>query len=763
MNGSVAHKLIESHLLDGNMNAGEEIALRIDQTLAQDATGTLVMLEFEALGVPEVKTELSAQYVDHNLVQTDFRNADDHLFLRSAARKWGVWFSKPGNGVSHPVHMQRFGAPGKTLLGSDSHTCAAGSLGMLAIGTGGLDVAMAMAGEPYHVKMPEVWGVRLEGELPDWVSAKDVILEMLRRHGVHGGYGRIIEYHGPGIAGLSAMDRHVIANMGAELGATTTVFPSDHETQRFLASEDREPDWTELVADDDAAYDVTDEIDLTELVPLVALPSSPGNVKPVSEVEGVEISQVLIGSSANPGLRDFEVVAAIVAGRQTDGAVSFDVNPTSRQSLEELAHSGAVATLVAAGARLNQAGCLGCIGVGQAPASGAASLRTVPRNFPGRSGTKDDQVYLCSPETAAVSALTGRITDPRTLDMKYPRPRLPDQARVNTRMLAPPEPDPERELRRGPNIKPLPDLEPPPETIEAPVLLVLGDGVSTDEIMPAGSALSLRSNVPALAEHYFAQVDEDAYDRAMKVRDGSGHLIVGGENYGQGSSREHGALIPAFVGLRAVIAKSFARIHGQNLVNFGVLPLLFCDPGDHDAITPDTVLRIDDVHDAIRAGEPFDVQRADSDESFRVRHELSPRQIDVVLAGGLINAFQSQKSTGGDPMPPRGVKKGTKRARQYERIKESQLDRGTGERRAEEIAARTVNKERARSGESESRSASSVRDISSSRRGGLRSGTNRAKGRTRDQLYNEARQLGIEGRSNMNKAQLQRAVDNKKK
>ena len=338
MNGSVAHKLIESHLLDGNMNAGEEIALRIDQTLAQDATGTLVMLEFEALGVPEVKTDLSAQYVDHNLVQTDFRNADDHLFLRSAARKWGVWYSKPGNGVSHPVHMQRFGAPGKTLLGSDSHTCAAGSLGMLAIGTGGLDVAMAMAGEPYHVKMPEVWGVRLDGELPDWVSAKDVILEMLRRHGVSGGVGRIIEYHGPGLECLSAMDRHVIANMGAELGATTTaVFPSDHETRRFLASEDREPDWTEIVADDDAAYDVTDEIDLSELVPLVALPSSPGNVKPVSEVEGVEISQVLIGSSANPGLRDFEVVAAILAGRQTDGAVSFDVNPTSRQSLEELA------------------------------------------------------------------------------------------------------------------------------------------------------------------------------------------------------------------------------------------------------------------------------------------------------------------------------------------------------------------------------------------------------------------------------------------
>src|SRR4051812_14281602 len=402
---SVARELVEEHLLDGELEPGREIALRIDQTLTQDATGTMVMLEFEALGLPEVRTELSAQYVDHNLLQADFRNADDHLFLRSAARKWGLWFSKPGNGVSHPVHMQRFGAPGKTLLGSDSHTCAAGSLGMLAIGTGGLDVAMAMAGEPYHVKMPEIWGVRLTGELPDWVSAKDVILELLRRHDVDGGFGRIVEYHGPGLAHLSAMDRHVIANMGAELGATTSVFPSDDEVRRFLESEGRADEWVELLADEDAAYDVTDEIDLSRLEPLIARPSSPGNVVPVREVRGTEIAQALIGSSANPGLRDFEIAARIVDGRQTDDGVSFDINPTSRQTLEALARSGAVATLVAAGARLNQAGCLGCIGVGQAPASGAVSLRTVPRNFPGRSGTRDDQVYLCSPETAAASAL----------------------------------------------------------------------------------------------------------------------------------------------------------------------------------------------------------------------------------------------------------------------------------------------------------------------------------------------------------------------
>jgi aconitate hydratase len=643
MNGSVAHKLIESHLVEGEMTPGGEVALCVDQTLTQDATGTVVMLEFEALGLPEVRAELSVQYVDHNLVGADFRNADDHLFLRSAARRWGLWFSKPGNGVSHPVHMQRFGVPGKLLLGSDSHTCAAGSLGMLAIGTGGLDVAMAMAGESYHVKMPEIWGVHLVGELPDWVSAKDVILEMLRRHDVHGGYGRIVEYHGPGLQCLSAMDRHVIANMGAELGATTSVFPSDEVTRRFLASEDREDDWVELLADEDACYDVTDEIDLSSLEPLVALPSSPGNVRPVREVAGTEVAQVLIGSSANPGLRDFEIAAAIVADGQTDDGVSFDVNPTSRQLLEELAHSGAVAKLVAAGARLNQAGCLGCIGVGQAPPSGGVSLRTVPRNFPGRSGTRDDQVYLCSPETAAASALTGRITDPRDLEMDYPAVRLPRRSRVNTRMLVAPDPDPDRELRRGPNIKTLPDLEPPPDSIDAPVLLHVGDNISTDEIMPAGSALSLRSNIPALAEFYFRQIDEDAYDRAMEIRDDTGHVIVAGATYGQGSSREHGALVPAFLGLRAVIAESFARIHGQNLVNFGILPLIFCDPGDREGIESGTRLRIDDVHEAIRSGEPFDVHHANAERRFQVRHDLSERQVEVVLAGGLINSFRERQ------------------------------------------------------------------------------------------------------------------------
>src|SRR5438094_1552062 len=437
---NVAQQLIEAHLVDGTMEPAREIGIRIDQTLTQDATGTLVMLELEGMNLPRVHTEVSVQYVDHNLLQADFRNADDHLFLRSACQRFGVWYSKPGNGVSHVVHIQRFGVPGKTLLGSASHTCAGGSLGMLAIGAGGLEVAMAMAGEPFHLVMPEIWGVRLTGELPGWVSAKDVVLEMLRRHDVSGGVGRIVEYRGPGLDHLSAMDRHVIANMGAELGATTTVFPSDGEVRRFLARQGREDDWVEVVAEEGATYDVEDEIDLSSLEPLIALPSSPGHVVAVKEVAGREIYQCVIGSSANPGLRDFVVPAMIVDGRQTHPRVSFDVNPTSRQTLESLAAEGWLLALIAAGARLHQTGCMGCIGMGQAPATHQISLRTMPRNFPGRSGTKDDLVYLCSPETAAASALTGVITDPRDLDMRYPRFKEPAQELVNTDTLeAPPE------------------------------------------------------------------------------------------------------------------------------------------------------------------------------------------------------------------------------------------------------------------------------------------------------------------------------------
>jgi aconitate hydratase len=643
MGYNVAQQLIARHLVDGQMATGSTIGLRIDQTLTQDATGTLVMLELEAMGVERVCTELSAQYVDHNLLQTDFKNADDHLFLRSACHKFGLWYSRPGNGVSHPIHMERFGIPGTTLLGADSHTCAAGALGMLAIGAGGLEVALAMAGEPYYLSMPKIWGVRLTGTLPDWVSAKDVILEMLRRHSVAGGVGKIIEYYGPGLACLSAMDRHVIANMGAELGATTTVFPSDAAVQRFLTSQGRGEAWVEITADADATYDKHEEIDLSALEPLIACPSSPDHVVPVREVAGREIYQAYIGSSANPGLRDFAIAALMVEGKQVRETVSFDVNPTSRQILENLTHMGLLAQLIRAGARLHQAGCNGCIGMGQAPATGRISVRTVPRNFPGRSGTPDDQVYLCSPETATASALTGVITDPRTLGMAYPTFVEPAQVRINAEMLVPPAPtDKPVELVKGPNIVTLPAFEPLPETVEGPVLIKLGDHVSTDEILPAGEqVLPLRSNLPALSRFVFASVDAAYYERALQYQR-SGSLIVGGRNYGQGSSREHAALAPRYLGVRAVLAHSFARIHWQNLINFGVLPLTFTDPNDWHRLDQGDVLCLPHVRQALRPGRPMEVQNQTKRETYGATHTLTARQVAIVLAGGLISLLREQ-------------------------------------------------------------------------------------------------------------------------
>lgn len=638
---SVAHQLIASHLESGEMTPGSEVALRIDQTLTQDATGTLVMLELEAMNLERAKT-MSVQYVDHNLLQTDEKNADDHRFLRSACRRWGIWYSKPGNGVSHPTHMQRFGKPGVTMVGSDSHTPAAGSLGMLAIGVGGLEVALAIAGRPLYLVMPEIWGVRLTGELPEWVSAKDVILEMLRRHGVAGGKNRIIEYHGPGLAGLSAMDRHVIANMGAELGATTTVFPADDSVRAFLRSEGREEDFTALVADEDTEYDVTEEIDLSTLEPLIAKPSSPGNVVPVREVAGEPIGQVVIGSSANPGLRDFAIAAAMVSKRQVADGVSFDVNPTSRELLQDLTKMGATFELIRAGARLHQSGCMGCIGMGQAPASGTNSLRTMPRNFPGRSGVADDSVWLCSPETAAASALTGVITDPRewasSAGVAYPTLALPESATVNTAMLEAPLPAEEAaevDLVKGPNITELPTFDRLPDRLEAPVLLKVGDDISTDSISPAGArALPFRSNIPKMAEFVFDQIDPDYHVRAA-AHDGP-HVVVGGDNYGQGSSREHAAIAPRYLGLRAVIAKSFARIHWQNLANFGILALEFTDPADYDRIEPDDVLVVDDLPSRLAQGPELQVRDQTQDLTFTVRHRLSSRQVEMVVAGGLI-------------------------------------------------------------------------------------------------------------------------------
>lgn len=645
MSKNVTQQFIESHLVEGRMKPGEEIGLKIDQTLTQDATGTLVMLEFEALGIPRVRTELSAQYVDHNLFQEDFKNPDDHLFLRSACKRFGLWYSRPGSGVSHPVHMERFGVPGKTLLGSDSHTCAAGSLGMLAIGAGGLEVAMAMAGEPFYLKMPKIWGVKLFGKLPEWVSAKDVILEMLRRHDVDGGIGKIIEYYGPGLKSLTAMDRHVIANMGAELGATATVFPSDEAVKAFLQSQGRGDVWREILADENAEYDEHAEINLSALEPLIALPSSPGNVVPVREVAGREIYQSYIGSSANPGLRDFAIAALIVEGKQVHDRVSFDVNPTSRQILENMIELGILAKLIRAGARLHQAGCGGCIGMGQAPASGRISLRTVPRNFPGRSGTKEDQVYLCSPETAAASALIGVITDPRTLGMAYPRFKEPETNRLNTEMLVPPASEgAPYEMEKGPNIKPLPALEPLPDQLEGPVLLKLGDNISTDGIMPAGAkALPFRSNIPELSKFTFSQIDETYYARAMACQQ-QASFVVGGANYGQGSSREHAALAPRYLGLKAVLAKSFARIHLQNLSNFGILPLTFVNPEDWEKIAQGDVLSIPDVRNAIRKGSRVSVINLTKNETYKAEHSMTPRQVEMVLAGSLINLVRQKRA-----------------------------------------------------------------------------------------------------------------------
>lgn len=633
------------------MTPGSEIGLRIDQTLTQDATGTLVMLELEALGLDRARTDVSVQYVDHNLLQSDSKNAEDHDFLRSACQRFGLWFSKAGNGVSHPTHMQRFGIPGKTMVGSDSHTPAAGSLGMLAIGVGGIEVALAIAGEPLYIRMPEIWGVHLTGQLPPWTSAKDVILEMLRRHGVKGGVNRIVEYYGTGLMNLTAMDRHVIANMGAELGATTTVFPADEQVRTFLKAEQREGDFVPLLADADATYDVNDEIDLSTIVPLIALPSSPGNVVPVSEVAGRPVTQVVIGSSANPGLRDFAIVGAIVKGRQSHTGVSFDVNPSSRQILQDLTRMGSTLDLISAGARLHQSGCMGCIGMGQAPANGSTSLRTMPRNFPGRSGTKEDSVYLCSPETAAAAALTGKITDPRDLEelfaLTYSRLELPATSSVNLAMLEVPLPIEEAlkvALVKGDNISSLPMFTPLADSIAAPVILKVGDDISTDEILPAGArVLPYRSNIPKLARFTFDQVDESYTTRAEVTRESTGHIIVAGANYGQGPSREHAAITPRFLGLRAVLAVSFARIHWQNLANFGVLALEFVNPSDHDGVQRDDTLVLSGIRDSLAAGTEITVHNETRKEDYPARQNFSQRQIDMLLAGGLI-AWLNERS-----------------------------------------------------------------------------------------------------------------------
>jgi aconitate hydratase len=636
MGKTVAEKVIEAHLVKGKLEAGSEIAIKVDHTLTQDATGTMAFLEFMAMGVPRVKTEISVSYVDHNLLQSDFKNADDHRFLRSAAAKYGVIYSRPGNGVSHQVHLERFSVPGKTLLGSDSHTPTNAGSSMLAIGAGGLDVAMAMAGHPFHLSMPRIVGVRLTGSLQPWVSAMDVILEMLRRLTVKGGLGKIFEYFGPGVENLSATDRATIGNMGAELGATSSMFPSDTRTREFLESQGRGEVWTEIVADADARYSEIIELDLSALEPLIACPSSPGNVKKVSEVEGIDVSQVIVGSSVNSSFRNFMVVAKAVEGRHCHPDVSFEINPGSSQVLLNVAEAGGVQDLILSGARIHQSGCLGCIGMGQAPATGAVSLRTFPRNFPGRSGTFPDQVYLCSPQTAVAAAILGKITDPRALG-EYPRVSDPVIYSLNDENLVYPAPDPSTvEIMMGPNIKPFPKFGRLEEDIEGAVIIKVGDNISTDEIMPAGSKiLPLRSNIEAISEFVFDKVDPDFPRRAKITKLG---FVVGGENYGQGSSREHAAIAPRYLGIRAKLAKSFARIHKANLINFGILPLTFADPNDYGTLSSDDRIRFQGVRAAVEQGqEELIAELLPSGRKMLLRLDVTDRERQILLAGGLIN------------------------------------------------------------------------------------------------------------------------------
>lgn len=635
---NLSTKLLTSHWIDGDLRPGAEIALRMDQALLQDILGTLVMLELEGMGIQQAVPQPTVQYIDHALIQQDSLSADAHRFLKSACERFGIWYSGPGNGISHPVHMEHFGVPGQSMVGSDSHTTAAGSLGMLAIGAGGIEVALAIAGEPLIIPMPQIWGIEVIGVLPDWVSARDVVLELLRRHGVAGAKNCILEFYGDGLASLSAMDRHIIANMGTEMGATTTVFPSDERTRAFLAARGREAVWQPLSADPGCQYDRHDHIDLQSLEPLIALPSSPGNVVPVSEAAGEPVYQSYIGSSGCPGYSEFATVARLFAGHEVAEGVSLDINPTSRQVLGAMIEEGHLAALVAAGARIHQAGCNGCIGMGQAPAEEQNSLRTVPRNFPGRSGTREDRVFLCSAETAAASAITGVITDPRTLDTPYVRPpeptRMPaaDAGFVAPRSVEAGTPRPA--LVTTDNTPPLPPLEPLPAELTVPVILRVGDDISTDDIMPAGTAIPYWCNVHASAGYMFQPIDPTYPDRAAETL-GTGHAIVGGDNYGQGSSRENAALVPALQGLRVVVAKSFARIHWQNLVCFGVLPVSPATAADAEALAAGGVLAISDVHEQLAAGSQLSAYI--DGRPVQLTHELTHRQRALLALGGVIN------------------------------------------------------------------------------------------------------------------------------
>ncbi|MGN0455418.1 MAG: aconitate hydratase [Acutalibacteraceae bacterium] len=634
---TLAQKIIKAHLLSGDMTVGTDVGLKIDQTLTQDATGTMAYLEFEAMGVPRVKTEKSVAYIDHNTLQTGFENADDHRFIQSVAKKHGIWFSRPGNGICHQVHLERFGKPGKTLIGSDSHTPTGGGIGMLAMGAGGLDVAVAMGGGAYYISMPKMVRVNLTGKLRPWVSAKDIILEVLKIMSVKGGVGKIIEYGGEGVKTLSVPERATITNMGAELGATTSIFPSDEITKAFLKAQGREEDWSEQKPDEDAVYDEVIDIDLSALVPMAACPHSPDNIKSISELAGQTVDQVCIGSCTNSSYRDLMIVASILKGKTIAENVSLAIAPGSKQVYNMLALNGALGDLIAAGARILECACGPCIGMGQSPNSKGISLRTFNRNFEGRSGTADGQIYLVSPETAAASALAGVFCDPTTLG-DQPEIVMPEEFLINDNMVAAPAPVEEMdsvEVLRGPNIKPFPTTQPLADSIEAPCALKVGDNITTDHIMPAGAKiLPLRSNIPAISNHCFTVCDKDFPARAKEL---GKSVIVGGSNYGQGSSREHAALAPLYLGVKAVLVKSFARIHRSNLINAGILPLTFANEADYDEISQGDVLSMPDVKEAVKAGSDIVITNKTTGKQIVAKCELTERTKEIILEGGLLN------------------------------------------------------------------------------------------------------------------------------
>ena len=636
MGQSLTNKILSAHLVSGNLKPGEEIAVKIDRTLTQDATGTMAYLQFEAIGVPKVKTDLSVSFIDHNTLQTGFENADDHKFLQTVAAKYGIFYSKAGNGICHQVNLERFGVPGKTLLGSDSHTPTAGGVGMIAIGAGGLDVAVAMGGGAFYMTAPKVVLVKLSGKLSDWVSAKDVILELLKRLTVKGGVGKIFEYGGEGVKTLTVPERAVITNMGAELGATTSVFPSDERTMEFLKAEGRIEDYAPLSADADAVYDEVVEIDLSSLEPLAAKPHMPDQVAKISELKDIKVDQVAIGSCTNSSYVDLMTVANILKGKKVHPDVSLVISPGSKQVFEMLAKNGALADLIAAGARILESTCGPCIGMGQAPRSGAVSLRTFNRNFEGRSGTKDAKIYLVSVQTAAASALTGYITDPRTLG-KAPEIKMPEKFDIDDSMILSPSTKPEEvEVYRGPNIKPLPVQQKLSESMGGKVLLKVSDNITTDHIMPAGSKiLPLRSNIPAISKYVFESVDPSFSERALKEKGG---FVIGGENYGQGSSREHAALAPMYLGVKAVIAKSFARIHFANLINFGILPLTFENPSDYDKIEQGDELNAPNILKELDERKPITfINKTKGNAEYKFKYNLTDRQVKIIKEGGLLN------------------------------------------------------------------------------------------------------------------------------